>query len=1117
MLHLLKGRAGSGKTAKMREIISQLAENGGSRPLLLVPEQFSFETERIMLELLGPKNLKNIDIFSFPRMAFSELRKKGISNLKTADNGIKAAIMSEALMQLDGKLHVFSNVRHNSTALSPLVDFCKELKYCCIDSDSLTEKLEGSTNSFLKNKLTELDLIRNTYEALLTQSYFDDADAVSVFAETANESSYFKNKTLFLDGFRDFSKQESECLKVALSQCDDVYITVCVDEKVRKFSSLYYMKELENRLRTVASKTNSTVDEIYCEQNENAFAPDIAKLEKSLFSTEKHQKSNYNGDIIVAKCSDSENEALFVAATIKKLLKSGKYRCRDIAIIERTNGTYKKNVIDALKRLSIPVFDDSRQPLATETLFINICSALECISKGITTQTLMSYLKTGLTGLSVDEISRLEKYALVWDLKTSGWQKDFTMHPDGFGEELDEKAQKHLEELNSLRKKAVLPLLKLKKDCENADGKQIATAVYEFIINSKIKENLLELTLELDEGGFSVEANRQEYSLNALMHILDTMAILTEGKFYPLKRWYELFMILVTSGDMGEIPQGLDEVTVGCADRIRLEKTKVVFLVGVNKDEFPLVNMGGGILTDADRVLLTNLGIEVRPPFEDTVDEERFISYCAITAASEKLYMTYKCNDGEGGTLFKSEIITTVENSFDNFNTVVTSELPADYFIESEESAFSAYSRNYLYNNEIKSTLKAYFEDKKEYEGKINALENLSGNEPFGFKEKEYSKRLFGEDVYISASKVESFYNCPFAYFMRYGLGAEPLKEATLDPAQSGTIIHLVMEEILKKYPQATFVDTPDDELREAVSSVLKAYLEEKMGGVEEKSERFMKLFYRLVDISMTVIERLKVEFGVGEFAPCDFELRIGGNEIPAYELPLDEGKLRVTGSIDRVDLMEKDGIKYIRVVDYKTGQKAFKLSELFDGLNIQMVLYLMALEKNGRKYYGDIVPSGVLYLPSRIGLKNYLGERTPDDVTIENQRRKSGKLSGMILDSPVVFNGMGVDTYPDYFPASYNAKGGAKGSYYSLSQFRSLSDIIDKKIISMGNALHNGEISAVPIGEADKKDGKMCEYCAYRSVCAREGGEPFNKTTKLTHLKALERLDGEELEQKLD
>ncbi len=1113
MLHLLKGRAGSGKTAEMRRIISQLAENGNSRPVLLVPEQFSFETERIMLKLLGPKKLKNVDIFSFPRMAFSELKKEGKANLKTADNGVKAAIMSEALLQLVGQLSIFGNIRHNSTALNPLVDFCKELKYCCIDSDLLKENLEKSTNSFLKNKLNELDLIRNAYEALLTQSYFDDSDAVGLFTNIVIEKNYFKNKTLFLDGFRGFTKQELECLKIALTQCDDVYVTICADDKTKKFSSLYYMKEFENKLRTIASKTNTTVDVISFEQSENAFAPDISVLEKTLFSIEKTDQTTYNGDVVVAKCSDSDDEVNFVAATIKKLLKTGEYRCRDIAVIERTNGTYKKSVIDALKRLSVPVFDDSRHPLATEALFINVCSAFECITKGLTTQSLMSYLKTGLTDLSLSEISRLEKYALIWDLKPAGWQKDFTMHPNGFGNSLDDKAQKELNELNEIRKKAILPLLMLKKKCLDADGKAVAKAVYEFIIDSHIKENLYKLTLELDENGFPLEANRQEYSWNALMHILDTMAIITEGKFYALKRWFELFMILVSSGDMGEIPQGLDEVTVGSADRIRLEKTRVVFLLGVNKDEFPLVSVGSGILTDADRVLLTGLGIEVRPPFEDTVDEERFIAYCAVTAASEKLFLTYKCNDGDGSVLFKSEIITAVEKGFNNFKAVVTSELPVDYFIESEESAFSAYSKNYLYNNEIKSTLKEYFKNNKEYEGKLKSLEILSGNKPFVFENQKNSTALFGKDVYISASKVESFYNCPFAYFMRYGLRAEPLKEATLDPAQSGTIIHLIMEEILKKYPHSSFVNTPDEELKDTVVSVLNSYLQEKMGGVEEKNERFLRLFNRLVDISMTILERLKVEFGVGCFSPCDFELSIGGEEIPAYELALEDGKVKVTGSIDRVDLMEKDGIKYIRVVDYKTGQKEFRLSELFQGLNIQMVLYLMALEKNGKAYYGDIIPSGVLYLPSRIGLKNYLDERKPDTATIEKQKRLSGKLSGMLLDSPVVFNGMGVDTYPDYFPAAYAAKGGAKGNYYSLKHFHNLSKVIDEKIISMGNALHNGEISAMPIGESDKTDGKMCEYCSYRSVCARESGDPFTKLEKFTHLKALERLDGEENE----
>jgi ATP-dependent helicase/nuclease subunit B len=239
--------------------------------------------------------------------------------------------------------------------------------------------------------------------------------------------------------------------------------------------------------------------------------------------------------------------------------------------------------------------------------------------------------------------------------------------------------------------------------------------------------------------------------------------------------------------------------------------------------------------------------------------------------------------------------------------------------------------------------------------------------------------------------------------------------------------------------------------------------------------------------------------------------LKIGGDKIPAYELPVDEGKVVVTGSIDRVDLFDENGNRYIRVVDYKTGQKEFKLSELFDGLNIQMVLYLMALEKNGKKHYGNIIPSAVLYLPSRIGLKDYLDKRNPDNDAIVKQKRKSGKLSGMVLDWPTVFNGMGIDAHPDYFPAAFAAKGGAKGNYYSLPQFHTLSKLIDDKIVSMGNALHKGEIPALPIGESGEKDVKMCGYCSYRSACARETGEDFVEITKLTHLEALKRLDGEE------
>lgn len=1109
MLYLIKGRAGSGKTDLLRKKIVEVLKETDSKPLLIIPEQFSFETERALLKLLGPKDFKRTDIYSFSRMAFSMLKNTPYLSADFPDDGVRAALMSEALNQLEGKLQIFNSCKSNAAALSPLVDFCKELKYCCIGAEELLEKSELLGECYLKNKLTELNLISEAYNALVSQSYFDDTDAVHLLSKFGAEKGVFKNKTVFIDGFRAFSKQEIECLEVIFSQADDVFITLCTDRNVKRFSPFSFIKQFENGLRSIASKHNISVEEIFCAQRENTFASDIFQLEKNLFSNTGMTPAESDGSISVVECADSDSECAFVAATVKKLLRSGKYRCRDIAIIERTSDTYKSKLIEAFKRLDIPVFDDSRRSLSYETLFVYMDSVLSCISSGFNTENIFNYLKTGFGELTLSEVSRLEKYVLMWGINGKNWLKDFTMHPDGFGNEFDALSAKKLRELNKLREKTVLPLTELKNECQNKDGKAISEAIYRFLESRNIRKKLFALYNELNSEGFPAEAQRQKVSWDLLMGLLDTMAALGDGKYFGISRWFELFRILVDSRDIGEIPQGLDEIKVGSADRIRVDQLKAVFLVGVNKDEFPLVNVKGGVLTDADRISLTSLGLEIRPPFEDTVDEERFISYCAVTAASEKLFLTFKTVDADGGKAFKSEIIDTVLQSVIGIDYIVPAEFDPTYFIENDSTAFALLSKNFSGNSSLKSTLLKYFSDKEDYYGKLESLRSICSKTPLKFNDRNVSEKLFGKNMFLSASRVENFNNCAFAYFMRYGLKAEPLRTAELDSAQSGTIIHLIMETVLKKYPKATFLNASEDELRATVSGVLELYLNDKMGGVEEKSKRFMFLFERLVDISMAVINRLKSEFEVGSFEPHDFELKIGGDSIPAYKIPLENGEVTVTGSVDRVDMMEKDGIKYIRVIDYKTGKKEFKLSELFDGINIQMVLYLMALQKNGTDYFGEAVPAGVLYLPSRIGVSNYLLSRSPSKENIAAQKRISGKLSGMVLGSPVVFNGMGVDKYPDYYPVCYKKDGSYKGNYYSLANFRCLSDVIDGKIAEMGNALHKGEIGAVPYGSDG--EGKMCKYCPYKLVCAHEYGDKIRDSLSLTHGKALERLEEED------
>lgn len=1110
MLYLIKGRADSGKTEFLRKKLLETLNNAQAKPLLIIPEQFSFDTERSMLKFCGAANLKKFDILSFSRLAFSSLKNTPFLSKSIPDEGVRKVLMSETLKELEGRLNVFTYKKSNADTLTALVEFSKELKYCSIDDDLLKEKTELLPEGFLREKLQEFSLINEGYNAQVTQSYFDDTDALNILNKFAVDNKLFNNRTVFIDGFRAFSKQEFDCVQVMLSQAESVYITLCVDPEPKRFSSFDFIKRFENQLRSIAAKSNVGVSEIICTQGSQAFTKNIYHLEKSLFDDECDAVEN-DGSIRIFECTDSDEECLFVASAIKNLLRTQNYRCRDIAVIERTGGVYKQRLVSLLNRFGVPVFDDSKRSLCFETLFVYVIAVLNCISDGFTTENIFNYLKTGFGNLSVSEVCLLEKYALIWGVNGKSWLNEFTMHPDGFGNAFDEKAKQSLDKINNLRKKAILPLVKLKRDVDNKDGKEIAEIFFNFLSEQKVSDKLYKLYSELSDEGFSVEAGRHRASWDVLTELLDTMASLGEGRFYGIVRWVEIFNLLVSSKEIGEIPQGLDEVRIGSADRIRIEQVKVVFFVGVNKNEFPLVSVKSGILTDSDRVSLTSVGLEVKPPFEDSVDEERFIAYCAVTAASEKLYLSFKTTNDDGSKGLKSEIIETVLKSVENPTYTVFSQCDALDKVESEESAFSLLSKNYNTNSGLRSALLEFFNGKENYRGKLLALDNINNYSGFSFNDSSVSERLFGNDIYLSASRVESFYSCPFSYFMRYGLRAEPLRAAELDPAQSGTIVHLVMETVLKEYPKAAFVDADVDDIRSTVSKVLSEYLDEKMGGSAEKSKRFMFLFNRLLDISMAIIDRLRAEFGIGSFEPADFELKIGGDEIPAYKLPLEKGQVTVTGSVDRVDLMEKDGVKYIRVIDYKTGKKEFKLSELFDGLNIQMVLYLMALEKNGKEYYGDTVPAGVLYLPSRIGIGNFLEVRSPSPENVAAQKRISGKLSGMVLDSPVVFNGMGVDKMPDYFPVGYKKDGSAKGDYYSLGNFKRLSEIIDGKIIRMGNSLHNGIVAPVPTGKDG--EGKMCKYCSYKSVCGYEYGDEISEITSLSHAKALERLEGSENE----
>lgn len=1152
MLYLVKGRAGSGKTDFVNQKIKSILDNNSSNVLLIVPEQFSFESERKMLKLLGEEKYNKIDIFSFPRLAFSTL-KESFDFSGVPSSGVRLALMHEAISALQGRLNIFGKSKATVNSLSPLVEFSRELKYCSVKSEDLLEKINLLSNEFLKEKLTEINLINEAYDALVKRSYFDDTEALDVMNTYATDNCYFKNKTVFIDGFRAFTKQESNLFRTMLLQADDVYVTLCADSAYHKNSSFTYIKNFEDKLSVIANDCKINVIREFLEQNYESFSQDILSLERGLFNSKKDVPTTTDNSVTIVNCFNSDDECDFISKEIKRLLRSKKYRCRDIAIIERVAGTYKSRIVDRLRKLDVPVFDDSRRSLKYEPLFVYINSILKCISSSFTQESVFSYLKSGLSGVSIEDISRLEKYALIWNISGSKWADDFTMHPKGFGNEFKESDAKRLEILNESRKNAIVPLLKLKKDCKDKTGLEISSLIYDFLVSQHISDRLFDLYSKLNDDGFSVESNRQSVSWDMLMSLLGTMSKIYHDKIVSLPEWVEKFNLLVDSGDVGEIPQGLDEVKIGSADRIRTDKLKVVFLVGVNKGEFPLVNVKGGVLTDYDRVSLSSVGLEINPPFEKNIDEERFISYCAVTAASEKLYLVYKNVTDDGVSISESEIVTEAKMCIDNINIIDADNLSVIDEIESDDDAFYTLAKNFSTENTIKSTLVKYFEDKPEYADKINALNKAVDKKGFSFADSTVSTELFGVDMEVSPSSIETFYKCPFSYFMKYGLLARDIELAEIDPRISGSVVHYVLENLIKEYfaPEIKvdadgreyeeissnkFVDSTDAEILNCIRKYLKKYLAEMMGNISEQSKRFMYLYNRVVDVCKAVIDRLKAEFNNNGFKPHDFELEIKVNKketnfdtasendeeagddskkkntIPAYELPLVNGKISVKGKIDRVDVYDNEGIRYIRVIDYKTGNKDFKLSELFSGYNLQMVLYLIALMKNGGEYYNSdkMLPAAVLYIPSKIGLNDYLSKRHPEDEEIKNNKIKAGKLNGMVLKKTAVYDAMKVKDNPSYFPVKYDSKSNLVGNNYTMKQFDNLSKMIDGKIIDMGNILHSGEIAAKPL--ANDKGPLACKYCEYRNACGYEDGDEVVELYSAKHSDVLiDKLGGED------
>ncbi len=1106
MLHLILGTAGTGKTTLLYQRICDCVK-AGEKAILLVPEQSSFESEKALYRLLGPKDALAVEVLSFTRLSDRIFREFGGLAGIHLDETAKFLLMNVALEELGlgGGLKVYGKSSGNAAFISTMCQTISELKTAGADPDSLRTAAMQSGNTALTEKLKEIALIFEGYQAIIDRGYQDPDDSLTRACNRLEDEDFFGAYHVFIDGFMAFMGTEWKILQHILMKSKEITVALTCEglDISDKTSAVAAVTSTANRFVQEAKKCGSRIAKPLILKQPHRFEhPDLAYIAEN-FLNEPHTLCDFSADqVLCTSCEDVYDELGYVAAQISILIQDQGYRFHDIAVIARNLERYLVPLQTVFARYDIPFFTDLRSDIQVYPLVSGLLCALEAVRSNFDSEYLLALSKQCITGIKEIEAGMLENYCYIWSISGSEWTHEFVNHPDGMQESLSNEQEKRLTALNSVRLKLISPLLRLKERIKDCDGRQFASAIFQYLTDCNAVQNLIESAecMPKEEQKHFLDRGTQVW--DAIIGLLDAFGGALNGVYIPLARLIDLFRMSISTADIGTLPQTLDQVIVGTADRIRPNEPKAVFIIGLNEGEFPRWSEPSGIFSVTERTVLCNHGIDLLRSPEQTALFEKYYVYFALTQASEKLWLTCPLKDTAGKGLTPSHVFQEIEDML-GLKIQPDSNCAVER-IFNEKTAFDVMTKNWRQQTAEQETLKYYFAEKAPQ--KLQALKDACEWKEYKITNPALAKKLFGDEIKISPSRIEKYYSCPFYYFCQSGLNLKPRRKVEFNPIESGSLIHVVLEQMVKKYGGAGLLDLKTELLQQEVSKIIHTYLSERILDLSSMSARFRYLFTRLVDTLVRLLKRLGEEFAQSQFEPVAFELpiRMDAEHKPLELFTPDGFRIVVEGVVDRVDVMKKDGIQYVRVVDYKSGSKEFKLSDVYYGLNMQMLIYLFSLcnyfEENNHVHN---IPAGVLYMPAKD--KVLSADRDTDEKAAKKAQRKQMKMNGILLENREVLSAMEADLAGIFIPAKTKKDGSfdAHSSLATLSQMGKIKGRVESLIKNLANELHKGNISAAPVDGISRY--MPCKWCDYHAICAHEEGDAVRKITEMDRSAILE------------
>lgn len=1097
MIRFVYGESGYGKTHTMIEMLREDAEKG-IHSFFIVPEQQAVGSERMLLSLLPPSSQLTIEILNFSRLYNRVCREYGGLEYNYITTPAKHLLMQQTLNELSPLMeHYGAQAAEDSSMTDFMLGTIKEFKANGVTPTELehaSEKLDKESK--LYSKLRDIALVYAAYNSAVSQNFSDSADDIAKLSDMLKAHNFFRGCNVYIDSFTSFTAAEHTVIERIFAQAQNTTVSICLPSE--RYESIHTagISASERKLIRNAERHGGYAPIILTE-NKRAKSASLSHLSKNLWALGSTTPAHIDDKAVSLEvCASPYAEAEAAARWTLELMRSG-IRCRDIVVITRDAEKYRGIIEPAFERNRIPFFFSEKSDLCSKSTVKFILSALKIKNHAWRSGDVISHLKTGLYDIPQSSVDMFETYVNTWGIKGNRFTEDYwTMNPDGYTDGITERGRRILAAANEVRQTLcdrLIPLFAKLDASENV--REMCLAIYEYLVECNIDGRLTELASRKAAEGNIKEA--EEYC--ALYGItLDSLALVAEILSEQDMNTEELAKNLKLVFDMteiGTIPTSVDEVTIGSASLIRADNPRCVIILGLCEGEFPKNVTDSGVINTPERNILAELGIELSSNSEICASDELMFVQKAFSLPSEKLVLITSSAGTDGRAKQPSlpyertkKLLPCVKEHFFDENDIkyltCSSEVASRYVFSQASPIESEALRKALLlcGNDF-----SYLECPQT---RPISVDECSVSE-------DTAKEVFPKKMRLSQSRLEKYVKCNFSYYCSYVLGLREEKTAAFRASEVGTFVHFILENLLRAVvtEKGIVTDLDDEKLSELVDTTVKRYVEYICPSYERSSGRFVHLYSRLRNLSLLLTKNIIEEFSHSEFVPKYFEMKLDGqNDSPApLEFVMKNGdRVSLSGIVDRVDVLNKDGKVYVRVVDYKTGTKDFSLDDLKLGLNTQMLIYLFTLcsasarkilREGGSVTEDSPLPAGVVYLSSNIPTIELEDYADSDEVLAKAEQ--AFDRNGLLIDDEDILKAMNDDLSPDFLAGvKQDKKGILSGkALTSAEKFGELREEIEQTIISIVSEMKSGKADAKPMIH---KGTSPCDWCEMKPVCKR-------------------------------